>query len=99
MTKNEAANSNSKVNVLSQEELDRRMAAVQAAVKSLTWQNLEAKGKFTKNDKLSFISDDMPCGKRELRDALSFRRFVCQSTAVVDVAGSADGTPSGCTGR
>ena len=58
-TKNQAVNSNSMVNVLSREELDRRMSAVQAGMKSLTWRDLETKGKFTKNDKLTFISDDM----------------------------------------
>ena len=58
-TKNQAVNSNSMVNVLSQEERDRRIADLQASMKSLTWRDLETKGKFTKNDKLTFISDDM----------------------------------------
>ena len=58
-TKNQAVNSNSMVKVLSQEEMDRRIASVQAGMKALTWRDLETKGKFTKNDKLTFISDDM----------------------------------------
>ena len=58
-TKNQAVNSSSMVNVLSQEERDRRIADLQASMKSLTWRDLETKGKFTKNDKLTFISDDM----------------------------------------
>ena len=58
-TKNQAVNSSSMVNVLSQEERDRRIADLQSGMKSLTWRDLETKGKFTKNDKLTFISDDM----------------------------------------
>ena len=58
-TKNQAVNSSSMVNVLSQEERDRRIADLQTSMKSLTWRDLETKGKFTKNDKLTFISDDM----------------------------------------
>lgn len=57
--KNQAVNGNSMVNVLSQEELDRRKAAVQGGMKASTWRDLETKGKFTKNDKLTFINDDM----------------------------------------
>lgn len=57
--KNQAVNDNSIINVLSQKELDRRIAAVQASMKASTWRELETKGKFTKNDKLTFISDDM----------------------------------------
>ena len=57
--KNQAVKGNSMVNVLSQEELDRRIAAVQAGMKASTCRDLETKGRFTKNDKLTFISDDM----------------------------------------
>ena len=46
-------------NVLSQEELGRKIAAVEAGLKSWTWRNLEVGCKFDKNAKLTFISDDM----------------------------------------
>ncbi len=46
-------------NVLSQEELGRKIAAVEAGLKSWTWRNLEVGRKFDKNAKLTFISDDM----------------------------------------
>ena len=50
---------NSITNVLSQEELGRRIAAIKAGMKASTWRDLETNGKFAKNDKLTFISDDM----------------------------------------
>lgn len=58
-TKKQAVIKNSTANVLSQEELARRIAAVQEGMKASTWRELEARGRFTKNDKLTFISDDM----------------------------------------
>ena len=56
--KNQANIINS-MNVLSREELDRRIAAVEADMKSSTWKDLEIGVKFDKNAKLTFISDDM----------------------------------------
>lgn len=53
------ANINKTQNLLSQEELGRRIATVEAELKSLTWKNLEVGVKFDKNAKLTFISDDM----------------------------------------
>ena len=47
------------MNVLSQEEISRRIAAIEADPKSSTWKDLEVGGKFDKNAKLTFISDDM----------------------------------------
>lgn len=58
-TKKQAVINNSATNVLSQEELARRIAAIQEGMKASTWRELETNGKFTKNDKLTFISDDM----------------------------------------
>ena len=52
-------NINNSMNVLSQEEIGRRIAAVGADMKSSTWKDLEVGGKFDKNAKLTFISDDM----------------------------------------
>ena len=53
------ANTNNSMNVLSQEEIARRIAAVEAGLKSSTWKNLEVGTKFDKNAKLTFINDDM----------------------------------------
>lgn len=57
--KKQADIKNSIMNVLSQEELTKRIAAVEAGMKAFTWRELETGGKFGKNDKLTFISDDM----------------------------------------
>ena len=57
--KKQAEIKNSIKSILSNEELERKMATVEANMKSFTWRNLETNGKFVKNDKLSFISDDM----------------------------------------
>ena len=53
------ANINNSMNVLSPEELGRRIAAVETELKASTWKDLEVGGKFDKNSKLTFISDDM----------------------------------------
>ena len=50
---------NSSINLISTEELKCKIDAVKKEIKSYTWRDLETGGKFTKNDKLSFISDDM----------------------------------------
>ena len=42
-----------------QEELIRKCEEIKESLKSRTWRDLETKGKFSKNDKLSFIRDDM----------------------------------------
>lgn len=57
--KKQVVTDNSTVNVLSPEEQARRIAAIQESMKASTWRELETNGKFTKNDKLTFISDDM----------------------------------------
>lgn len=46
-------------NVLSNEEINRRISAIAGNLKASTWRDLETKGKFDKNKKLSFISDNM----------------------------------------
>ena len=58
-TKKQAKVQNSSINVLSADELAGKVEAVKKELKSYTWRNLETNGKFTKNDKLSFISDEM----------------------------------------
>lgn len=46
-------------NIFEQQELLAKAEAVKSSLKASTWHELETKGKFAKNDKLSFISDDM----------------------------------------
>jgi len=50
---------NSTINVLSQEEISRKVQVIEQNLKSSTWRELETHGKFDKNRKLSFISDEM----------------------------------------
>ena len=50
---------NQAINLLSKEELDKKIEVVEKELRSYTWRELEANGKFAKNDKLSFITDDM----------------------------------------
>lgn len=58
-TKKQVNNPNLMENVLSNEELSKRIKAIEKDLKASTWRELEANGKFTKNDKLTFISDEM----------------------------------------
>lgn len=50
---------NETVNLLSKEELNKRIEVIKKELRSYTWREMETKGKFVKNDKLSFIADDM----------------------------------------
>lgn len=50
---------NQAINLLSKEELVKKIEVVEKELRSYTWRELETKGKFSKNDKLSFITDDM----------------------------------------
>lgn len=47
------------INLLSQEELNKKIEVIAKELKSYTWRELETNGKFSKNDKISFITDDM----------------------------------------
>ena len=58
-TKKQVSVNNSEINLLSKEELSKRIESIEKELKSSTWRDLETNGKFTKNDKLSFISDEM----------------------------------------
>ena len=53
-TKKQANVENQAVNLLSKEELCKRIEGVEKELKSYTWRELETNGKFAKNDKLSF---------------------------------------------
>ena len=50
---------NETVKLLSKEELNKRIEVIKKELRSYTWREMETKGKFVKNDKLSFIADDM----------------------------------------
>lgn len=50
---------NQAINLLSKEELNKKIEVVEKELRSYTWRELETNGKFAKNDKLSFITDDM----------------------------------------
>ena len=45
--------------VQEQREMVEKTNRILSEMKSFTWRDLETQGKFNKNDKLSFISDDM----------------------------------------
>ena len=58
-TKKQVNVENQAINLLSKEELSKRIEGVEKELRSYTWRELETNGKFAKNDKLSFITDDM----------------------------------------
>ena len=58
-TKKQVNVENQAIMLLSKEELDRKIEVIKKELRSYTWRDLETNGKFAKNDKLSFITDDM----------------------------------------
>lgn len=52
-------NQDSTVNIFEQQKIIVKAEAIKNSLKASTWRELETKGKFDKNKKLSFISDDM----------------------------------------
>lgn len=58
-TKKQVNIENQAINLLSKEELNKIIEVVEKELRSCTWRELETNGKFSKNDKLSFITDDM----------------------------------------
>lgn len=58
-TKKQVVIDNQAINLLSKEEINRKIELIEKDLKSSTWKDLETRGKFDKNDKLSFITDDM----------------------------------------
>ena len=50
---------NSVMNIQEQREMVEKANRILSEMKSFTWRDLETQGKFSKNEKLSFISDDM----------------------------------------
>ena len=57
--KNQVNVKNSSIKVLSNEEISRRIEKIEKNLTAHTWRDLETNGKFEKNDKLTFISDEM----------------------------------------
>ena len=47
------------VNIFEQQELLKKAEVIREKLTASTWRELETNGKFGKNEKLSFISDDM----------------------------------------
>ena len=52
-------NENNITSIVSKKEMIERAETIKAELKAWTWKDLETHGKFSKNEKLSFISDDM----------------------------------------
>ena len=48
-----------KANIMEQQEILKKAEVIKSNLTASTWRELETKGKFDKNEKLSFISDDM----------------------------------------
>ena len=46
-------------NIFEQQEIIKKVEAIKESMKAATWRELEVKGKFDENAKLTFISDDM----------------------------------------
>ena len=57
--KNQVKVQNLSENVLSNEEISKKIELIEKNLKASTWRDLETTGKFSKNEKLSFISDEM----------------------------------------
>ena len=47
------------MNIQEQREMVEKANRILSEMRSFTWRDLETQGKFSKNEKLSFISDDM----------------------------------------
>ena len=58
-TKKQVVTTDFATNVLSQEEIRKKIQVIEQELKSSTWRDLETNGKFAKNDKISFISEEM----------------------------------------
>ena len=57
--KNQEVTTDFTANVLLQDEISKKVQVIEQELKSSTWRDLETNGKFAKNDKISFISDEM----------------------------------------
>lgn len=58
-TKKQVIVENPVSNLLPKEDINQKIQLIEKELKASTWRELETRGKFAKNDKLSFISDDM----------------------------------------
>ena len=57
-SRKQAVVDNSIVNVLSQEELSKRIAAIESSMKASTWRALETYGKFSKKEGLHYLTGE-----------------------------------------
>ena len=55
----QAKANNTSINILQKEDLRRKIVDLERTMKASTWRELETSGKFAKNDKLTFITEDM----------------------------------------
>lgn len=53
------ANQKKDIGIIARDEMRKKANSIMENLKSQTWRDLETNGKFSKNEKLSFISDDM----------------------------------------
>lgn len=58
-TKKQVKVENQSINLKEKEELNKKIEVIEKELRSYTWRELETNGKFAKNDKLSFIAEDM----------------------------------------
>ena len=58
-TKKQANTQISSIKVLSNEEISKRIEAIKSGLKASTWRDLETNGKFKKDEKISFITEEM----------------------------------------
>lgn len=71
-----AKNQVNQANIFEQEELVKKADAIMQDLKAHTWRELETKGKFDKNDKLSFISDEMLIVGCDIGSEIHFARAI-----------------------
>ena len=50
---------NQELNIFEEQEIIAKAEVIKSNLKASTWHELETKGKFSKNEKLSFVSDNM----------------------------------------
>ena len=74
-----------KVNVFEQQELLKKAEVIKANLSASTWRELETNGKFGKNAKLSFISDDMLILGCDIGSETHYVRGICSGPVLVTI--------------
>jgi hypothetical protein len=72
---------NQAINLLSKEELNKKIEVVEKELRSYTWRELETNGKFAKNDKLSFITPKKSNRSFMATVSSCSHRFICRTIA------------------